>query len=50
MVNELELFESPDLTVLVFYLCGWMKGEFYKTNLDPPDELLASILDNIVHP
>jgi hypothetical protein len=34
MVAELDLFESPDLTSLDFYLWGWIK-----------DELLARILD-----
>ena len=39
-----ELFESPDRTVLDFYSCGWTNSEVYKTKLDRPDELLASIL------
>jgi len=50
MVTEIVLFESPDLTVLDFCLCGWMNSAVYKTNLEPPDELLASILDDKVHP
>jgi len=46
MVTEIELFESPKLTVLDFCLCGWMNSEVYKTKLDTTDELLASILDD----
>jgi hypothetical protein len=45
MVTEIQLFESPDLTLLDF--CGWfwMKSEFYKISVDTRDELLARILD-----
>ena len=32
MVSEIELFESTDLTPLVFSLWGWMKSEIYKIN------------------
>ena len=30
MVNETEVLESPDLTPLDLYLCGWMKNEVHK--------------------
>jgi hypothetical protein len=42
---EMEMFESPDLTLLDFCLWGWMKSEVYKRNVDTADELLAIILD-----
>jgi len=40
---ETELFDSPDLTPLDFYLCGWMKSEVYKIKVDARQELLAYI-------
>ena len=45
MVTEIELFESPALTLLDFCLWGWMKSEVNKIKVDTADELLASILD-----
>jgi hypothetical protein len=45
MVTEIELFESPDITPLDFYLWGCMKSEVYKRKLDTRDESLARILD-----
>jgi len=30
MVTEIELFEFPDLTLLDFYLWGWMKMSLQK--------------------
>jgi hypothetical protein len=45
MVTEIELFESPGLTPLDFYLWGWMKTEVHKRKVDTADELLGSILD-----
>jgi hypothetical protein len=42
---EMEMFESPELTLLDFWLWGLMKSEVYKRNVDTADELLASILD-----
>jgi hypothetical protein len=44
-LTEIELFESPELTLLDFSLWGWMKGEVYKQMVDTQDELLARILD-----
>jgi len=44
MVIEIEMFESPDLTMLNFCLRGWMKVEAYWRMVDPRDELLARIL------
>jgi hypothetical protein len=34
MIDEIELFESPDLTSLGFCLWGWMKSEVYKRKVD----------------
>jgi len=42
---DIELLESPDRTVLDFSLSGWMNSAVYKTKVDAPDELLASIFD-----
>jgi hypothetical protein len=44
MVTEIELCECPVLTALDFCLWGWNKSDVYKTNVDPPDELLARTL------
>jgi hypothetical protein len=44
MFTEIELFESPDLTLLDVCLWGWMKSEVYKRKVDTRDELLARIL------
>ena len=41
----MQLFESPDLTLLDICLWVWMKSEVYKRKMDAPDELLARILD-----
>jgi hypothetical protein len=46
MVTEIELFESPDLTLLDFYWCR-IKSEFYKRKVATLDELLARILDAV---
>ena len=45
MVTKAELFESPDISPLDFYLWDWMKGEVYKRKVDTPDKPLAGILD-----
>ena len=45
MVAELETFEFPDLPLLDFCLCRWMKSDVYKRNVDTWDNLLACILD-----
>jgi hypothetical protein len=45
MVTETQLFESPDLTPLDFWLWGWMKGEVYKRKVDTRHELFACIFD-----
>jgi hypothetical protein len=45
MDMEIELFESPDLTLLDFCLWAWMKGEVYKRKVGTRDESLARILD-----
>jgi hypothetical protein len=45
MITEMEMFESPDLTLLDFCLRGWVKSEAYWRKVDTADELLASILD-----
>jgi hypothetical protein len=42
---EIQLFESPDLTLLDFCLRGWMKSEVSKRKLGTRDESLARILD-----
>jgi hypothetical protein len=44
MVNEIQLFESPDPSPSDFCLCGWMKSEVYKRKVDTADELLTHIL------
>jgi hypothetical protein len=44
-VNEKQLFESPDLTMLDICLWVWMWREVYKRKMGKPDKLLASILD-----
>ena len=41
----MQLFESPDLTLLDYCLWGCMKSEVNARNLDTADELLAHILD-----
>ena len=45
MATEIELFESPSLNPLHFYLWGWMKGQVYRRKVDRKDELLACIFD-----
>jgi hypothetical protein len=45
MFTELELFQSPGLNPLDFFLWSWMMDEVYKLKVDTPDELLARILD-----
>jgi hypothetical protein len=49
MITELELFESPDLTLLDFCLWGWMMSEVYKRKVDTQNELLARILGATAH-
>jgi len=44
MVTDMELFDSPHLIPLDFYLWGLTKGEVYKRKLNTWDKLLASIL------
>jgi hypothetical protein len=44
---EIELFESPDLTLLDFCLWCWMKSEVYKRKVGTRDESLARILDAV---
>ena len=36
---QIELFESPDLTLLDFCLWGWIKNEDYKRSVDTRDEI-----------
>jgi len=43
----MELFESPDLTLLEFCLQGWMNREIYRRNMDIRDKLVARILDAV---
>ena len=45
MVTEMEFFESPDVTPLDIYLCGWMNSEVYRSKVDTSDELLTPILE-----
>jgi hypothetical protein len=45
MVTEIEVRESPDLTLLEFWLWGWMNSEVYRRNENVRDELLALSLD-----
>jgi len=45
MVNEVDLFEFPDIMTLDFSLWGWMKSEVCKRNVHTGGEFLASILD-----
>lgn len=47
-VNEIELFESPDVTPLDFCLWGWVKNEIYNNNKKKIDagELRAVIFDD----
>jgi hypothetical protein len=45
MVTKIEMFKSPDLTVLDFGLWGWMKSKIYKQKVDTRDQLFDLILD-----
>jgi hypothetical protein len=45
MVNEIGLFESPDMMPLDFSSGGWMKSEVCKRYVHTVGELLARILD-----
>jgi hypothetical protein len=45
MATEIQLFESPSLIPLDFYLCGWMKGQVYRRKVDTQDELLTRIFE-----
>jgi hypothetical protein len=45
MVNEVDLFESPDIMLLDFSLWSWMKSEVCKRNVHTGGELLAHISD-----
>jgi hypothetical protein len=45
MVTEIELFESPDLTLLGFCLWVWLKSKVYERKEDTRDEWLTRILD-----
>ena len=45
MVTEIELFESPDRTMLDFGSWGRIKSKVYKRKVDTQDELLALISD-----
>jgi hypothetical protein len=45
MVTEIELFQSPDLTLSDFCLWGWMRCGVYKRQVNTADELLTRILD-----
>ena len=45
MVNEVDLFESPDMMPLDYSLCRWMRSEVCKSNVLKVRELLARILD-----
>lgn len=44
----MELFESPELTLLDIRLLGWMKSEVQEGEVDAPDELFAGTLDGAV--
>jgi hypothetical protein len=48
MFTQLELFESPHTVSLEFCLWGWMKGEAYKGNMIPQNELHACVSDAAV--
>jgi len=39
--TEIDLFESPELTLLDFCLWDWMKSEVYTRKVDIRDELLC---------
>jgi hypothetical protein len=41
----MQLFESPDVTVLHFCLWVWMNSEVYEIKADTRDELLARVSD-----
>jgi hypothetical protein len=45
--DQIQLFESPDLTPLDFCLRGWWKSKFHKRKVDTWDKLLARILDAV---
>jgi hypothetical protein len=45
MAIEIELFESPDLTLLYFFFFGLMKGAVYERNVGTQNKLLPRILD-----
>jgi len=45
MFAEIELVESPDLTLLDFYSWDWIKSELYKRKVYRIGELLVRILD-----
>jgi len=47
MHNEIESFESPELTPLDFSLCGWMNNEVYTRKVDTRNKLLGRILDAV---
>jgi hypothetical protein len=44
MATEIELFETPDLTLLCFHPWGWMKNKVYKGEVNTTNDLLAPIL------
>lgn len=44
MDTKIELFESADVTLLDFCLCGCIKNEVYKRNVNTRDEFLARML------
>lgn len=46
MVIETELFDSPDLNPLVFYLSGWMKSRVCKTKGGYNRRIARSHLDD----
>jgi hypothetical protein len=49
MVCEVEVLEPPGQIKLNLYLYGWITDEVSKINTDTQDELLARIVDAVVH-
>jgi hypothetical protein len=45
VVTEIELFEFTGLTSLDVFVCGWIKSEVYKRNVDALVESFSCILD-----
>jgi hypothetical protein len=45
MVIEVEMFESLNLNLLNFLLCGCMQSGVYKRKVDTQNKLLSRIMD-----